>query len=88
MIHTLKIQSEYFEAVRSGKKRFEVRKDDRTPRYEVGDTLLLEEITADGTYTGRDVSVLVDYVYRGPIGLQDEYCIMSIRLKNTQEETT
>lgn len=88
MTHTLKIQSEYFEAIRSGIKRFEVRRDDRTPRYAVGDTLLLQEITADGTYTGRDVSVFVDYIYRGHIGLQDGYCIMSIRLKNTQGETT
>lgn len=78
MTHHLKIQSEYYEAVRAGTKRFEVRKDDRTPRYAVGDTLILEEL-ADGAYTGRDIAVFVDYIYRGALCL-DGYCIMSIRL--------
>ena len=78
MTHHLKIEPEYYEAVLAGTKRFEVRKDDRIPRY-AGDTLILEEIRDDGTYTGRDVAVLVDYVYRGTIGLKDGYCIMSIR---------
>lgn len=79
MTHHLKIHPEYYEAVTNGTKRFEVRKDDRTPRYAVGDTLILEEIRDDGTYTGRDAAVLVDYIYRGAIGLKDGYCIMSIR---------
>lgn len=78
MTHHLKIQSEYYEAVLAGTKRFEVRKDDRVPRYAVGDTLILAEF-ADDTYTGRDAAVLVDYVYRGAFCL-DGYCIMSIRL--------
>ena len=78
MTHHLKIQSEYYEAVRSGAKRFEVRRDDRVPRYAVGDTLILEEF-ADGAYTGRDIAVFVDYIYRGAFCL-DGYCIMSIRL--------
>lgn len=77
MTHHLKIQPEYFEAVRSGTKCFEVRRDDRTPRYEVGDLLILAEF-ADGAYTGRGVTVLVDYIYRGALCL-DGYCIMSIR---------
>lgn len=78
MTHHLKIQPEYYEAVLAGTKRFEVRKDDRTPRYAVGDTLILAEF-ADGAYTGRDAAVLVDYVYRGAFCI-DGYCIMSIRL--------
>ena len=78
MTHHLKIQPEYYEAVLAGTKRFEVRKDDRTPRYAVGDTLILEEF-ADGAYTGRDIAVFVDYIYRGALCL-DGYCIMSIRL--------
>lgn len=78
MTHHLKIQSEYYEAVLAGTKRFEVRKDDRTPRYAVGDMLILAEL-ADDTYTGRDAAVLVDYIYRGEL-CRDGYCIMSIRL--------
>ena len=79
MTHHLKIQSEYYEAVLAGTKRFEVRRDDRTPRYAAGDTLILAEFE-DGAYTGRDITVFVDYIYRGTIGLKDGYCIMSIRL--------
>ena len=78
MTHILKIQPEYYEAVLAGTKRFEVRRDDRVPRYAVGDTLILEEF-ADGAYTGRDITVFVDYIYRGALCL-DGYCIMSIRL--------
>lgn len=78
MTHHLKIQSEYFEAVRSGAKRFEVRRDNRVPCYAVGDTLILEEF-ADCAYTGRGVTVLVDYIYRGEL-CRDGYCIMSILL--------
>ena len=77
MTHHLKIQTEYYEAVLAGTKRFEVRKDDRIPRYAVGDTLILEEIRDDGTYTGRGVTVLVDYIYRGEL-CRDGYCIMGI----------
>lgn len=83
MTHHLKIQSEYYEAVLAGTKRFEVRKDDRTPRYAVGDLLILAEFV-DGAYTGRGVTVLVDYVYRGALCL-DGYCIMSIRRTQEQE---
>lgn len=78
MTHHLKIHPEYYEAVLAGAKRFEVRKDDRTPRYAAGDTLILEEF-ADGAYTGRDAAVFVDYIYRGEL-CRDGYCIMSIRL--------
>lgn len=77
MTHHLKIQPEYFEAVCNGTKRFKVRKDDRAPHYEVGDLLILAEF-ADGAYTGRVVTVLVDYIYRGEL-CRDGYCIMSIR---------
>lgn len=41
--HFLKIKSEFYAAVISGEKRFEVRKDDRDPRFAVGDILILEK---------------------------------------------
>lgn len=40
MEHKLKILPEYFEAVKSGSKTFEVRKDDRG--FQAGDTLFLQ----------------------------------------------
>lgn len=39
MIHELKILPEYFEAVTSGRKQFEIRKNDRD--FKVGDQLIL-----------------------------------------------
>lgn len=41
MIHELKILHEYFEAVTSGRKQFEIRKNDRG--FKVGDQLILCE---------------------------------------------
>ncbi len=41
MTHVLKIRDAYFEEIRTGKKRFEVRRYDRP--YTVGDRLRLEE---------------------------------------------
>lgn len=45
--HELKIWPEYFNAVRRGDKTFEIRKDDRAPRFEVGDFVLLKEWDPD-----------------------------------------
>ncbi len=39
MVHELKIIPDFFEAVASGKKKFEVRYDDRG--YQAGDELIL-----------------------------------------------
>ena len=75
MTHLLKITPEYYEDVRTKGKRFEVRKDDRVPRYEVGDTLVLQEYK-DGAYTGKEIFVRVNYIYRGEIGLQSGYCVL------------
>ena len=71
----LKILPEYFEAVSSGNKRFEIRKDDRN--YQVGDHILLCEW--DGKeFTGRFMSIdSIKYILRDcpDYGLKDGYCI-------------
>lgn len=43
MQHELKILPAWFEAWMRGQKTCELRKDDREPRFEVGDELLLRE---------------------------------------------
>lgn len=60
MIHALKIKSEYFEAVISGEKLFEVRVNDRN--YKVGDLLGLNEINKDDECTDRSCMVYIDYI--------------------------
>ncbi|WPH51275.1 DUF3850 domain-containing protein [Enterococcus faecalis] len=73
-IHELKILPEYFEAVVSGDKRFEIRKNDRG--YKVGDILRLNEYE-DGKYTGNfhaaEITYITDYAQ------QDGYVVLGIK---------
>lgn len=75
-MHELKTWPAFFQAVVSGRKLFEVRKDDRD--YKVGDALHLREWDeAAQLYTGRSHRVLVTYILRG-FGVSDGYCAMTI----------
>lgn len=84
--HELKIWPEPFRAILDGRKRFEVRKDDRG--YGVGDLLELREwdpagyrrlSSVEGSYTGRKVTVRVTYIlHGGRLGVAADYCVMSI----------
>lgn len=60
MIHKLKILPEFFPLVEKGKKRFELRKNDRN--YQEDDILLLQEYF-DGEYTGRQCVVKITNVF-------------------------
>lgn len=73
--HDLKILPEYFEGVISGKKRFELRKNDRN--YEIGDTFILREWKQDVGYTGRYFLQSISYVIKNcpEYGLMDGYAI-------------
>ncbi|MEB7953775.1 DUF3850 domain-containing protein [Enterococcus faecalis] len=73
-IHELKILPEYFEAVVSGNKRFEIRKNDRN--YKKGDILRLNEYK-DGQYTG-DVHV-AEITYITDYAQQDGYVVLGIK---------
>ncbi len=73
-----KILPEYFNAVLSGQKTFELRKDDDD--IQVGDLLVLQEW--DGKqYTGRAINADAMYVLRNvpQYGLMEGYCIIGIR---------
>lgn len=48
MVHELKRLAEFFKAVTSGKKQFEIHKNDR--KFQVGDLVILLEWN-QGTYT-------------------------------------
>ncbi len=55
-----KINPEYFDAIESGKKKYELRLAD-TP-YQVGDTLLLKEWDdSKKEYTGRELQKTITY---------------------------
>ena len=77
--HELKTWPPYYEAVASGAKTFELRKDDRA--YTVGDVLHLREWSpAADAYTGRWIRVRVTYLVRDAahFGLAFGYVILGI----------
>ncbi len=76
--HQLKSWPENFRAVLSGRKRFEIRRDDRTPAFQPGDVVLLHEFAPPGSdleggYTGRKALFFIGYVERSP-ALPDGWC--------------
>jgi hypothetical protein len=64
-----------------GEKDFENRKDDRRPKFKVGDLLVLREWEPDVyEYTGRYLLRIVTYIIRGvPIMIADGWCCMQTR---------
>jgi hypothetical protein len=79
MTHNLKTAPEYFNSILRGLKSFEVRKDDREPKFTPNDKLVLEEYISGSQpyYTGRKIFADVLIVLRGEY-CRDGYCIMSI----------
>ena len=74
--HELKTETEYFQAVERGFKKFEIRKNDRDfKRY---DRVTLLEVV-NGIPTGRKIYGLeIQYIlYGGKYGLPDDYCIFN-----------
>ena len=74
-MHKIKILPEYFEAVLTGRKRFELRKNDRN--YKIGDKIELAE-WEEGDYTGRSLTFVITYILEGcpEYGLKEGYCIL------------
>lgn len=78
-IHVLKCWPEPFEAVLSGRKKAEIRHDDRG--FEVGDLLCLQEWEPGTmTYTGRELSRRVSDITRsaGPVRFLDGLVVLSL----------
>ena len=75
--HSLKILPKYFNAIKSGSKTFEVRKNDRG--FEVGDKLILKEWN-NGKYTGRGTKKEITYILDDNSGyVLEGYVIMGIK---------
>lgn len=71
-IHELKTVQPYFESVKSGKKNFEYRLNDRD--YKVGDRLDLMEYDMSTGFSGDHLHKVVTYIYP----LSDNMVIMSL----------
>lgn len=78
--HELKCWTEYFNAIKSGEKTAEFRKNDRD--YKIYDELFLREWSPEEQeYSGDTVWVEVTHiVYGGNFGIPEGYCVMSIKL--------
>ncbi len=91
-IHELKILPEYFQAILTGDKNFELRKNDR--HFKVGDKLILKEHEIGRNkfpktypyqtplsigYTGRKLTKMITYILPGgEYGLQEGYVILAL----------
>ena len=79
MIHDLKTWPVYFEEICKGRKKFELRKNDRGFGY--GHTLMLHEYDPYmGYYTGRIIQAEVTYITDAGLFLQPGYVCMSIKV--------
>lgn len=74
--HYLKILPQYYRAVESGRKTFEIRYNDRD--YKVGDMLYLQEFCG-GEYTGRELTREVCYVIDDPEYCKEGFAVLGIR---------
>ena len=82
-VHQIRIAAMYFNDACSGKKPFELRKNDR--HYKEGDILEMMEFK-DGKNTGRIVRVLVTYLLEDYTGLEEDYCIMGTKVIDYTKE--
>lgn len=86
MTHTLKTWPEYFKAIESGDKNFDLRKADRL--FAVGDTLVLQEFDTDYGYTGKELIYLISYILRegesaAVQGIKKGFCILGLKEKES-----
>lgn len=87
-IHELKILPQYFVDVKSGKRTFELRKNDRD--FEVGDILMLKEFNPNKQYETMEGGVLsnfsgekilrqISYILKDIEGLDKNYEILGVK---------
>lgn len=78
MIHDIKLNNIYAERIVSGKKKFEVRLNDRD--YQVGDMLRLNPVSGkvDEIIKYKVITAEIEYVHSG-LGLQENYVILGLK---------
>lgn len=74
LIHDVKIAPNYFKAIVTGVKNFEIRKNDRN--YQVDDFLLLKEYK-EGKYTGAKILKQITFI--SEYEQKDNYIVMSLK---------
>lgn len=81
--HTLKICKKYADAVMSGAKTFEIRKNDRN--FKVGDKIAFDVVTNEGYFVGaaarhplNGATYRIDYILDDFEGLAQKYVALAI----------
>lgn len=82
-VHDVKLGATFFDDVKTGRKTFELRKNDRG--YKEGDTIVMHEYK-DGTTTGRTIEKKIVYMLEDFTGLEDGYCILGLGEVKAGEE--
>ena len=84
--HELKTWQPYFDAIKTGVKTFEVRKNDRG--FCQGDTLCLREFDPNTQdYSGEVINAKIGFVLHGVgFGIEPEFCVFSIILKDISHD--
>lgn len=80
MTHALKTWPVHFEAIESGIKNYEIRKDDRP--FKVGETLLLQEWNNEKKeYTGKEIKKVISHILRDApeFGLKNGFAILGLK---------
>jgi ASC-1-like (ASCH) protein len=65
--HYLNLDERYFENIKSGRKRFEIRKDDRD--YQVGDFI---------QFRCGETSIQYEIIYKTTFEQKEGYCVLGI----------
>ncbi|WP_438716218.1 DUF3850 domain-containing protein [Enterococcus sp. AZ109] len=76
-VHRLKIAPEYYQAIVDGKKKFEIRKNDRN--FSEGDDFVLREFTKEQGYTGKYVLGTITYIT--DFMQKEDYVVFSFQLQ-------
>lgn len=74
-VHDVKLGTTFFDDVKTGRKTFELRKNDRG--YKEGDIIVMHEYK-DGRTTGRTIEKKIVYMLEDFTGLEDGYCILGL----------
>lgn len=75
LVHHLKIQTEFFEAVNKGLKKFEIRRNDRD--FKIGDWVFLENFNPKtNSYEPGIIKVEIIYIIEGgQFGIEEGFII-------------
>lgn len=76
MLHALSLNKLVFADVATGKKTFDVRKND--PHFKVNDYVAFNECDNSNEFTGRCIIAKIVYIYEDENYIQPEYCVIGI----------